>query len=281
MAAGGRRQADDGGAAIIADMDRTPANGGPKRGDSARRLLTMFTAPGKTFAGLAETPALASALAALALAGGLEATALSRATDLDRLAAHTVERQLEDAPSFLRNQSRAERERTEEAARQALGVARAFAPILGALGAVINPLAAAAVFLLAFGLLGVKGSFRHIYSTVLHAAWPAAAARAALTAAVARFSYPLPPERAEEPLRSSLAAAAPDLGAVARAVAGRIELFLLWELALTGIGFAIVLGVSRRRSFGVVVALWALVTAFFGGMELLREALGFRAASGG
>ena len=188
---------------------------------------------------------------------------------------------MEDAPSFLRNQSRAERERTEEAARQALGVARAFAPILGALGAVINPLAAAAVFLLAFGLLGVKGSFRHIYSTVLHAAWPAAAARAALTAAVARFSYPLPPERAEEPLRSSLAAAAPDLGAVARAVAGRIELFLLWELALTGIGFAIVLGVSRRRSFGVVVALWALVTAFFGAMALLREALGFGAAAGG
>lgn len=240
----------------------------------------MFTAPGKTFAGLAETPAVAAALAALALAGGLEATALSRATDLDRLAAHTVERQLEDAPSFLRNQSRAERERTEDAARQALGVARAFAPVLGALGAAVNPLAAAAVFLLAFGLMGVKGSFRHIYATVLHAAWPAAAARAALTAAVARFSYPLPPERAEEPLRSSLAAAAGDLGPVARAVAGRIELFLLWEVALTGLGFAIVLGVSRRRAFGVALLPWALVTAFLGGMELLREALGFRAAGG-
>ena len=240
------------------------------------RLVSVFHAPGRTFAELARSPTIAAALIATALAGAFEATAVSRATDLDAMARHAFERQMEQTPgSFTRNMSEADQRRMFESTQGALRLTRNFAPVLGAVGALIAPLAAAAVFLLVFGLLGAQGSYRVILATVVHAGWPAVATSSLLTGLVAWVSYPLTPERAEAPLRSNLAAVVSGLDGAVRAVASRMDLFLAWEIVLTGIGLAIVLGVTRRRSFTVVVSLWALVTAVVVGIALAIGAMSF------
>ena len=240
------------------------------------RLVSVFHAPGRTFAELARSPTIAAALIATALAGAFQATVVSRATDLDAMARHAFERQLEQTPgSFTRNMSEADQRRMFESTQGALRLTRNFAPVLGAVGALISPLAAAAVFLLVFGLLGAQGSYRVILATVVHAGWPAVATSSLLTGLVAWVSYPLTPERAEAPLRSSLASVLGGLDGAAQAVASRMDLFLAWEIVLTGIGLAIVLGVTRGRSFAVVVSLWALVTAVVVGMALAMSAMSF------
>ena len=251
--------------------------GGKQRDPGAlRRLLSVFHAPGRTFAELARSPTIAAALIATALAGAFEATAVSRATDLDAMARHAFERQLEATPgSFTRNMSEADQRRMFEDTQGALRLTRNFAPVLGAVGALIAPLAAAAVFLLVFGLLGAQGSYRLILATVVHAGWPAVATSSLLTGLVAWVSYPLTPERAEAPLRANLAAVVSGLDGAARAVASRVDLFLAWEVVLTGLGLAIVLGVTRGRSFAVVLALWALATAAVVGIALAAGTVSF------
>ena len=76
-------------------------------------------------------------------------------------------------------------------------------------------------------------------------------------------------------MRSNLAAVVSGLDGAAQAVASRVDLFLAWEVVLTGIGFAIVLGVTRGRSFAVVLALWALTTAAVVGIALAMTAMSF------
>ena len=241
-----------------------------------RRLISVFHAPGRTFAELARSPTIAAALIATALAGAFEATAVSRATDLDAMARHAFERQLEATPgSFTRNMSEADQRRMFEGTQGALRLTRNFAPVLGAVGALISPLLAAAVFLLVFGLLGAQGSYRLILATVVHAGWPAVATSSLLTGLVAWVSYPLTPERAEAPLRANLAAVVSGLDGAARAVASRVDLFLAWEVVLTGIGLAIVLGGTRGRSFAVVLSLWALTTAVVVGIALAAGTVSF------
>ena len=251
--------------------------GGKQRDPGAlRRLLSVFHAPGRTFAELARSPTIAAALIATALAGAFEATAVSRATDLDAMARHAFERQMEQTPgSFTRNMSEADQRRMFEGTQGALRLTRNFAPVLGAVGALISPLLAAAVFLLVFGLLGAQGSYRLILATVVHAGWPAVATSSLLTGLVAWVSYPLTPERAEAPLRANLAAVVSGLDGAARAVASRVDLFVAWEVVLTGIGLAIVLGVTRGRSFAVVLSLWALTTAVVVGIALAMSAMSF------
>ena len=241
-----------------------------------RRLVSVFHAPGRTFAEVARSPTIAAALIATALAGAFEATAVSRATDLDAMARHVFEQQMDRMPgSVTRNMSEADQRLIFESSQEALRLTRNFAPVLGAVGALIAPLAAAAVFLLVFGLLGAQGSYRVILATVVHAGWPAVATSSLLTGLVAWVSYPLTPERAEAPLRSNLAAVVSGLDGAAQAVASRVDLFLAWEIVLTGIGFAIVLGVTRGRSFAVVLALWALTTAAAVGIALAMSAMSF------
>lgn len=226
------------------------------------RLGSMFLSPGSTFAGLAGSPSLAAALIALALAGAVQVTAVSRAADLDAAAQYAWELQAERMPgTFARNLSDADRERAFESARTALRLSRNFAPVLGAIGGAVAPVAAAGFFLLVFGVLGAPGSFRVILSTVAHAAWPPAAVSSLLTSVVVWLSHPMAPERAAEPLRAHLAAVTPHFEGAAAALASRLELFLAWEIALVTVGFAITLGISRRRAFAAALGLWLLVTA--------------------
>ena len=261
------------------EAERPPA--GKRSRSQFARLVSMFHAPGRTFAGIAGAPTLAAVLTATGLVGAVAATAVSRAADLDAMARYAYEQQRENMPgTFARNMSDADEARALDAVRTGLRLSRNCAPVLGGIGAVAAPLATAAVLLLFFGVLGSRGSYRVLLSTVAHAWWPAAAASALLTAVVVWLSHPMPPERAGAPLDASLTAALPDLGGAAAALAGRVDLFLGWELLLLGTGLAATLGVSRRLSFGAGFGLWAVVTAAVVGFSLLSSAVSFRIGAG-
>ena len=267
----------------VRPMDRETArrSGAGESGSQLARLGSMFLSPGRTFGEIARRPTIAVVLVATALAGALAATAVSRASDLDAMVQHTWQQQTENMPgSFSRNMSEADRARALDATRTGLRLTRNLAPVIGGLGGALSPVLASAVLLLVFGILGSAGSYRGILSTVAHAWWPAAAASSLLTTVVVWLSHPMAPERAGAPLRVNLAAAFPDPGGVAPALAGRVDLFLAWELVLLGIGLAVTLGISRRRSFAVAVGLWALVSALAAGVALVSGLLNFGFSSG-
>ena len=261
------------------EAPRTPPAHQP--GSQLVRLGGMFFSPGRTFGELVRSPAFAAALIALALTGAIRATVASRAGDLDAVAQHTFEQQTERMPgSFSRGMSDADRERVFESTRGALRLSRNFAPVLGGIGGVLAPVAAAGFFLLLFGILGSPGSFRVILATVAHAGWPPAAVSTLLTCLVVWLSHPMAPERAADPLRAHLGAALPGLEGAAAALASRLDLFLAWEIALVTVGFTVTLGVTRRRSVTVALGLWALVTAVAVGAALLANTVSFRIGTG-
>ncbi len=236
------------------------------------RLVSMFHAPGRTMAGLRASPTIAAVLIASALAGGIKVTAVSRAADLETAARHAWDEQSRLMPGTIsRNLSDADRERALDGVRSGIRMTRNFAPVLGALGGVLAPVAASAFFLLVFGVLGAPARYRVMLSTVAHAWWPAAAVSSVLTAAVVAVSFPMAPERMEEPLRTSLAALAPEASLAMAALASRLDLFLGWELALVTLGFTLTLGVSRRRSLTVALLLWVLVTAVTVGFAMVAR----------
>lgn len=268
-------------------MDRAADTSGGAAGGwrGTAWLAAMFHAPGRAFGALRGAPAVGAVLVATTLFGAFGATVATRAVDPEAMAARMMEEQTEQARRFSpRDLSTDERERMLESSRNALRLTRAFAPVLGALSVLAAPLAAAACYLLAFGVLGVQGSYRLLLSTVLHAAWPALAARSVLTAAVVGTSGSLPPDRSEMLLRSNLASwldrGTDGLGPVAQALAARVDVFLGWEIALLGLGFAITLGVSRRRAFAVVLLLWAVVTALGTGFAALTQSFGVSGSVG-
>ena len=246
-------------------MDRVAERPSPTRESKSQlaRLVAMFHSPSAAFAAIGSKPTLAAVLIATALAGSLTSTVVNRATDLDAMALYAYEQQRENMPGTIsRNLSDADDARALDAVRTGLRLTRNFAPVLGGIGAVIAPLAAAGFFLLLFGILGSPGSFRVILSTVAHAGWPPVAASTLLTCLVVGLS--------------SVADLLPGLDGAAEALASRADLFLAWELALVTIGFAITLGITRRRSFAVVLGLWALGTVGAVGIAVAANFIGFQ-----
>ena len=263
------------------DREAVARSGAGESGSQLARLGSMFLSPGRTFGEIARRPTIAVVLVAMALAGALAATAVSRASDLDAMVQYTWQQQTENMPgSFSRNMSEADRARALDATRTGLRLTRNLAPVVGGLGGALAPVVASAVLLLVFGIFGSPGSYRGILSTVAHAWWPAAAASSALTTVVVWLSHPMAPERAGAPPPADLGAPLPPPPGAAAPLAGRVDLFLAWELALLGIGLAMTLGISRRRSFAVAVGLWALASAGAAGVALVSGLLNFGFSAG-
>jgi len=251
--------------------ERRPPKG---RDLGLRRLISVFHSPPRTFGELARSPTIAAALIATALTGALAATAANLALDTDARILASVEERLE-TDQFARELSDADRQELREAARKTLALTNAFTPVAAALGAVVDPLVVAALFLLAFGILGDNGSYRSILSVLLHANWPANAVSMLLAGAVAWLSYPVPLEQAGTLLGTSVASwFGLEIDSAMGAVASRLDLRLAWQVALAGIGFSIALGITRRRSFAVVLAGWGLGTLLGVGVVLLTGLFG-------
>ncbi len=113
------------------------------------------------------------------------------------------------------------------------------------------------VYNLALPLLGASGNFLRTLSVVTHAgliALPAAAVKAILILV-----------RRSADVSTSLLLAAPNIKSGFLAVMlARIDIFVIWQLILAGLGLKVVFDLKGSKSYWLVFGVWALVTVIFG-----------------
>lgn len=120
----------------------------------------------------------------------------------------------------------------------------------------------ALVYNLGLPLLGASGNYRRTLSVVAHAGlvWiPGAAVRILLILL----------KRSSE-VSTSLLAAVPGVkhGFLA-VVLGRVDIFTIWQLVLTGLGLKVVFGVKGGKTYWLVFAVWLILTVVFGVLGML------------
>ncbi|HZF10561.1 MAG TPA: YIP1 family protein [Thermoanaerobaculia bacterium] len=125
---------------------------------------------------------------------------------------------------------------------------------------------------LVFNLLGGELDYRRSLSVVVHASLPRALA--------ALLSVPVVLSRNEISLKeiqggglgllhSNLSFLAPDAGPALRVLLTSCDLFTVWTLALTILGFHLVARVGKGTAAAVVLLFWLLVIGLFVGLALL------------
>lgn len=217
---------------------------------TAQLFSDTLLAPGRGLAAAAARRSIAPALLAATLASLLAAAVLAPRADYRR----TVEEQLDAHPEAAAQMSPHDRE-VAFAQAQKLGAASTWAQ--GLLGPALRALAVAFCLFVAFRLASSPAPFAATFAVAAWATLPLALKDLLSVPALWRLPGPSVQE-AERALPSSLAALLP-AGAAPRlaAAAAAFDLFALWSLVLVAVGMAEVAGVDRRRSFTVVVLLWA------------------------
>ncbi len=216
---------------------------------TARTFGELLTTPASALASAAESrrfvvPLLASTAAALALA-----LVLVPRLDLERPA----EERLDKDPQTEQAMSPHDRE-------VALARARRLGGVYAYAGALFTPalraLAAALFLSLAFRVAGAKPAFAATFAVASWGFVPLAVKDLLSIPALMR-QHGLSPAEAERVLPSSLAALLPP-GAPAplAGIAGALDLFAIWSLALFVLGMAQAASVNRARAAGVVLVLW-------------------------
>lgn len=120
----------------------------------------------------------------------------------------------------------------------------------------LRPFITSAVYVFVFGLFGAEARYRVVLSVVLHATWVFAVLAAGLV--LISFLVDAPPFAIRDHLVSSIGLSE----SYAHALAQGFHPLEIGRLLLTGLGFPIALGVSRRMSFGIVFAGWLASVAF-------------------
>jgi hypothetical protein len=139
-------------------------------------------------------------------------------------------------------------------------------PMVGALiTMVIGILFLTVVFNLGLPLLGASGNFKRTLAVVAHGSL------VALPGAVVRAILILLRRSAE--VSTSLMAAFPNLkqGFLA-VVLGRIDIFVIWQFILFGLGLKVAFETRGNRSYWLVFGVWALVTLVLAALSLLGGA---------
>jgi hypothetical protein len=136
-------------------------------------------------------------------------------------------------------------------------------PVVGALiTQVIGVLFLTVVFNLGLPLLGASGNFKRSLSVVAHGSL------VAVPGAVVRAILILLRRSAE--VSTSLQAALPDLkqGFLA-VVLSRIDLFVIWQFILFGLGLKVAFDTKGNRSYWLVFGVWILITLVLAALSLL------------
>jgi hypothetical protein len=136
-------------------------------------------------------------------------------------------------------------------------------PVVGALiTQVIGVLFLTVVFNLGLPLLGASGNFKRSLSVVAHGSL------VAVPGAVVRAILILLRRSAE--VSTSLQAAFPDLkqGFLA-VVLSRIDLFVIWQFILFGLGLKVAFDTKGNRSYWLVFGVWILITLVLAALSLL------------
>jgi len=127
------------------------------------------------------------------------------------------------------------------------------------------------IYLLGVRLTGSETDFAHIFSTVLHAYWPAGLTKAVLLLALLQRVGKLPTEGMEKLVKSNAGAFLPaDAPHWQMALGSFFDLFNLWTFILLVLGLSIVGGISRKKAGIAAGVLWVLYLGAKVGLAFLK-----------
>lgn len=217
------------------------------------RLLGALVAPVETFQSIAARPTWVAPLVLMALLATITGYLVSTRTDYEKM---------------MRQQNeRTGGQMTAEQIDNAVERAKTVAPIAGlAGGLVVVPainLFVALLYWVAFKLLGSDLSYKSSLSTALHSSLPGAvSALIAIPVIWRQAALSAEQARSGSFLASNLGFLAPaDAGPAIRALLTCADLFSVWAVVLSIVGFSIVARVSRGVATGVVLTFWLLFVA--------------------
>jgi Yip1-like protein len=219
------------------------------------RLLGALVAPVKTFRSLAERPTWGVALLAVYLLGSGVALLAFQKVDF----AAGLHEQL------------AEQGRQLPAGAEERAVPIAKAATVGAILAVplIFLFLIPAIYLV-FNLLGGEIDYKRSLAVVLHASMPRAlAALLAVPVVLSRGELSLKELQGGSFLHSNLSFLAPETGPALRVLLTSCDLFTVWSIVLSIVGFHLVARVGKGTAAAVVLLLWVLGIGILAGLALL------------
>ncbi|HEY0783979.1 MAG TPA: YIP1 family protein [Thermoanaerobaculia bacterium] len=234
---------------------------------SLGRLVGVLVSPVQTFRSIARRPTWIAPLLVLAILGCGLGVLVAQRIDYSESVRKRMEQQGVKA--------------SDEQVERSMQLIKKFAPY-GAAGfaLVVFPalyLLVAAVFWVAFKMVGGETSYKTSLSVLLHGSLPTGiAALAAIPIVWGRASLsPEEMQRTGGVLLSSAAAFAPEgAGPALLALLGSLDVFIFWCLVLWVIGYQEATGVSRKLSASVVVILWVLFVAGKVGFRVLAASFG-------
>ena len=216
---------------------------------TAQTLAETLVAPGRALAGVAARRSIVPPLVAATVASLAFTLVLVPRVDF----AATVQERLDKDPQLAQQMSPHEREVAVERAEK-IGGAGAYAA--GALTPALRAVAVALCLWMAFRVAGSRPAFGGTLAVASWALLPLALELLLSLPALWR-RHGITAQQATALLPSSPAALLPaSAPAPLLGVAGALDLFALWSVALVAIGMAQVAAVSRARAWAVVLVLW-------------------------
>ena len=115
----------------------------------------------------------------------------------------------------------------------------------------------AGIYLVSIRTTGGESDFRTTFSTTLHAYWPPSFVGSVLGIALLSRVGRLPQQELQQVVKSNLGAfLSADAPRWQHALAGSLDIFNLWTIALLVIGFSITARISRGRAVVAVLVPW-------------------------
>lgn len=214
---------------------------------SFARVISVLTAPAKTFAAIAERPTFVVPLILLALLGAAVTNITFTKVDPNDFV-HMMEEQGRQMPP------------NAPAPETMLTFARWSGTVGALFVAPIIYVIAALLFWVTLRLAGSEMDFVRSLSVTTHGFVPfGVAALIGIPVALARDTISMEDAQGGQFLQSSLAAlASEDTGHVVKALLSSVDLFSIWVIVLLALGFRIVGKVSKGAAWGSVLAVWAI-----------------------
>jgi hypothetical protein len=238
----------------------TPAPGAEPAPNSFQRVIGVLFSPDATFASIARRPDWVVPLLLIMVFTLVNGFVTASRIDFAAPAREAMEQQKNVPP-----------EQVDRAVRMSVGVGKVLkfvSPIL----AVIVLMIVSGVLLLAVRILGGEGDYKQAFSATCYAWLPNVIQGIVLTVIIfARGGTAINPQSLMTMVRSNLAFLA-DMKTqpMAFALLSSLDLFTIWVVVLLVIGFAYVARISKAKSSGIVISLWAVTIVLF---KLLPAAL--------
>ena len=224
------------------------------------RIFKIFTSPGEVFRDIARKPTWVVILVLTTLVGAGAQFATLPHMDLEATIRTSMEK---SNPDMDDEQIAKIAERASKFAWVGSAASVVFIPIV--------MVVMGGIYLLGLRLTGSETDFAHVFSTVLHAYWPAGVAKGVLFLALLQRVGKMPAEALQTLVKSNVGAFLPaDAPHWQVALGSFFDIFNLWTIVLLVLGLSIVGGVSRKKAGVTVGILWVLYLGFKVGLAFLK-----------